>query len=122
MTRRCVPPALAAVVLCLLPLGALGDECPAGSVCLTESAVRQCDADQAELPELRVQLRVAEQRLVVALGDALVLSRTVEAQSALVVDLRRELLAARPWLPAWGWWAIGVGVGVAASVALALAI
>lgn len=120
---RCVPPALAAVlVLAFVPLTARADECPPGDVCLSAAALRQCDADQMALPEVRLQLRVAEQRLAVAAGDALALSRALEAQSVLVVELRRAVASARPWLPGWAWVGIGAVLGVVGSVVLALAL
>lgn len=111
------------VVLAGAPVGsAAADPCPDGGLCLSAQAIRQCDADQTALPELRLQLRVAEQRLTVATGDSLVLARALEAQSALVVELRRAVASARPWLPGWVYVLGGVVLGVAGSVVLALSL
>ena len=90
--------------------------------CLDEPSLRACDAAESALPEVRVQLRVAEQRLVVAAGDALVLSRAARRAERGRRDLRRELLAARPWLPGWAWVGIGAVLGVVGSVVLALSL
>ena len=82
----------------------------AAGYCLDEPSLRVCDAAESALPEVRVQLRVAEQRLVVAAGDALVLSRALDAQSGVVAGLRRELRTERARWP-WGTWlAIGSAV------------
>lgn len=121
LARGGTPPILALVGLSLLPLTALAD-CPPGSGCVSDAAVRQCDADQTALPEVRLQLRVAEQRLTVATGDSLVLARALDAQSELVVTLRRAVASARPWLPGWAWVGIGTVLGVVGSVALALSL
>lgn len=114
-------PAVAALLLALMwPLPAGGQECAPGSHCLTEAAIRRCDADQAELPELRVQLRIAEQRVAVARGDAESMWRAFESESATARQLRRELAAAQRWLPAWAWFGLGVVSALAVVVAVAL--
>lgn len=91
-------------------------------VWLTLDTYRESRADHAVAVECPVQLRVVEQRLTVAAGDALVLGRALDAQSALVVDLRRAVVSARPWLPGWGWVVIGAVLGVVGSVVLALSL
>lgn len=116
---------LAVVVVALAgaPVGsAAADECPPGTYPISEAALRQCDADQTALPEVRLQLRVAEQRLTVATGDSLVLARALDAQSVLVADLRRELRAASAWGPRWAWYLLGAGSAVVAGVVLALSL
>lgn len=105
-----------------LPAEVRAQSCVPGSFCVSESAIRTCDAAEAALPEARLQLRVAEQRATVATGDALTLSRALDSQSRLVRDLRRELLAARPWMPAWAWFGLGAALGVAGSIVLALSL
>lgn len=111
------------VVLAGAPVGsAAADECPPGTYPISEAALRQCDADQTALPEVRLQLRVAEQRLTVATGDSLVLARALDAQSVLVADLRRELRAASAWGPRWAWYLLGAGSAVVAGVVLALSL
>lgn len=84
-------------------------QCVPGSYCVSESAIRQCDAAEAALPEARLQLRVASQRATVATGDALTLSRALDSQSALVSDLRTALREERRRLPAWTWTLVGAG-------------
>ena len=91
-------------------------------VWLTLDTYRESRVEHVTATECPVQLRVAEQRLAVAAGDVLVLQRALDAQSGLVVDLRRELRAASAWGPRWAWWLLGVGVGVAGSVVLALSL
>lgn len=122
LARGGAPPIFALVGLLLLPLTAAADECPPGTYPISAAALRQCDADQTALPEVRLQLRVAEQRLTVATGDSLVLARALDAQSRLVVTLRRDLRAASAWGPRWAWLALGAVLGVAGSVVLALSL
>lgn len=121
---------VAAAALLLLATTAHADPVPprctssdgAAGYCLDVPSLRACDAAESAVPELRVQLRVAEQRLVVAAGDALVLGRALDTQSTLVVDLRRELRAASAWGPRWAWLALGAALGVVGSVVLALSL
>ena len=91
-------------------------------VWLTLDTYRDSRADHVTATECPVQLRVVEQRLAVAAGDALVLGRALTAQSALVVDLRRAVVSARPWLPGWAYVGIGAVLGIVGSVVLALSL
>jgi len=123
--RSCPPhPAVGLVALALLlaTTPAYGDDCGPGRVCLSEPALRRCDADQATLAQRLVELRVCEQRLVIATGDAEMLSRALDGSSRLVTRLRADVLAATPWLPGWAYVAIGAGLGVLGSVVLALSL
>jgi hypothetical protein len=120
-----VPPvtllALAAALVLLSP-PARADDCPAGSACGSEAAWRRCDRDQSALHEVRLQLRVAEQRLAIVAGDSLVLGRALTVESALVVRLRQDVLDAAPFLPGWAYLLLGGVLGVAGSVLLALSL
>ena len=122
-------PLLVALAIVLAPRVALGDDVerlrhPDGrdGVWLTLDAYHDSRVEHVTAVECPVQLRVAEQRLVVAAGDALVLSRALDAQSGLVAQLRRDVAAARPWLPGWAYVLGGAVLGVVGSVVLALSL
>lgn len=107
----CAPPTLLAwVALVLLATPARADDCPPAHVCLSERALRQCDADQSTLTATLVELRATMRRLELAQGDAAMLSRALDTESRVVVDLRRQLAEERRRWPWWGWLGIGSGL------------
>lgn len=128
--RRAPPSALLVLAGLLVTVTAEAQPVPprcvslddAPGYCIPLPAVRASDALRAELPELRVQLRVAEQRLVVALGDAVVQARALDLSSRVVVDLRDRLAVSEARWPFWAHWLVGAGIlGVLGSLfALAL--
>lgn len=128
--RRVPPAILTALALAFVPATAHADPVPprcegldpGPAYCVGIEALRVADRDHAVAVECPVQLRVAEQRLAVAAGDALVLSRALESQSVLVGELRRELRAASAWGPRWAWYLLGAGSAVVAGVVLALSL
>lgn len=119
-----------AILGLLLPLTAAGDprvppRCTAlddePGYCIGVAALRLADADSAQLPHVLAELRVAEQRLVVARADSEHLALALQTQSQVVLELRRQVESVRPWLPGWAYMLIGGGlVSIAGLIVWAL--